>query len=185
MSEYLLIEDAVAGKSVAVFPEFLPFDVAALNEPMAVARHCVNRSGATDSDKVVVFGAGPIGLGVVNWLKLCGVRSVVVADILAGRLRTALDIGADAIIDSSREDVTARLSELHGRGSNALGAPRPDTDIYIDAAGAAAVANTALRAAKWGARAGHGGDAQEARTHRSRGYAAQRDDDNRLTGIPH
>jgi (R,R)-butanediol dehydrogenase / meso-butanediol dehydrogenase / diacetyl reductase len=152
MSEYLLIEDAVAGKSVAVFPEFLPFDVAALNEPMAVARHCVNRSGAAASDKVVVFGAGPIGLGVVNWLKLRGVRSVVVADILPGRLRTALDIGADAIIDSSREDAIARLSELHGRGSNALGAPRPDTDIYIDAAGAAAVVNTALRAAKWGAR---------------------------------
>jgi (R,R)-butanediol dehydrogenase/meso-butanediol dehydrogenase/diacetyl reductase len=42
MSEYLLIQNAVAGKSVAVFPDDLPFEVAALNEPMAVARHCVN-----------------------------------------------------------------------------------------------------------------------------------------------
>ena len=46
MREYLLIENAVAGKSLAVFPATMPFDVAALNEPMAVARHCVNRSGA-------------------------------------------------------------------------------------------------------------------------------------------
>jgi 2-desacetyl-2-hydroxyethyl bacteriochlorophyllide A dehydrogenase len=152
MSEYLLVEDAVEGRSLAVFPESLPFEVAALNEPMAVARHCVNRSQARPGDKVVVFGAGPIGLGVLNWLKLRGVEPVAVADILPGRLRTALDLGADAVIDSSREDVTARLAELHGQATNALGAPRPDTDIYIDAAGAAAVVNTSLQSAKWGAR---------------------------------
>ena len=152
MSEYLLIENAVAGTSVAVFPDDLPFEVAALNEPMAVARHCVNRSQARTADKVVVFGAGPIGLGAVIWLKLRGVRHVTVADVIPGRLRTALAVGADAVIDSSREDVTARLAGLHGHSTNALGAARPDTDIYIDAAGAAAVVNTALRAAKWGAR---------------------------------
>ena len=61
MSEYLVIQNAVAGKSVALFPGTLPFEVAALNEPMAVARHCVNQSGARTADKVVVFGAGPIG----------------------------------------------------------------------------------------------------------------------------
>jgi (R,R)-butanediol dehydrogenase / meso-butanediol dehydrogenase / diacetyl reductase len=152
MSEYLLIQNAVAGQSVAVFPNDLPFEVAALNEPMAVARHCVNRSQARTADKVAVFGAGPIGLGAVIWLKLRGVRQVAVADVIPGRLQTALAVGADAVIDSSREDVTARLAGLHGHSTNALGAARPDTDIYIDAAGAAAVVNTALRAAKWGAR---------------------------------
>jgi (R,R)-butanediol dehydrogenase/meso-butanediol dehydrogenase/diacetyl reductase len=152
MSEYLLIQNAVAGQSVAVFPDDLPFEVAALNEPMAVARHCVNRSQARTADKVVVFGAGPIGLGAVIWLKLRGVRQVAVADVIPGCLQTALAVGADAVIDSSREDVTARLAGLHGHSTNALGAARPDTDIYIDAAGAAIVVNTALRAAKWGAR---------------------------------
>ena len=152
MSEYLLIQNAVAGTSVAVFPDDLPFEVAALNEPMAVAGHCVNRSGARAADKVVVFGAGPIGLGAVIWLKLRGIRQVTVADVIPSRLLTALAVGADAVIDSSREEVTARLAGLHGHSTNALGAPRPDTGIYIDAAGAAAVVNTALRGAKWGAR---------------------------------
>ena len=41
---------------------------------------------------------------------------------------------------------------MHGQDANALGQPRPGTDIYIDAAGAAAVVNTALTSAKWGAR---------------------------------
>jgi (R,R)-butanediol dehydrogenase / meso-butanediol dehydrogenase / diacetyl reductase len=63
MCEYLLIQNAVAGQSVAVFPDDLPFEVAALNEPMAVARHCVNRSGARAADKVVVFAPGPSGSG--------------------------------------------------------------------------------------------------------------------------
>jgi threonine dehydrogenase-like Zn-dependent dehydrogenase len=47
MDEYLLIEDAEVGRSVAVLPGSLPFDIAALNEPTAVARHCVNRSEVT------------------------------------------------------------------------------------------------------------------------------------------
>lgn len=46
MSEYLLIENAEVGSSVAVFPDTVPFAVASLNEPMAVARNCVNRSKA-------------------------------------------------------------------------------------------------------------------------------------------
>ncbi|MFF0013548.1 zinc-binding dehydrogenase [Streptomyces sp. NPDC005374] len=152
MSEYLLLEDAEVGRTVAVVPDTLPFDVASLNEPMAVALHCVNRSGATPSDKVLVFGAGPIGLGVTIWLKLRGVQHVVVADVLPERLDTALEIGADAVIDSAAEDVTARLVELHGEAANALGQPRAGTDLYIDAAGVPAVFNSTVDAAKWGAR---------------------------------
>lgn len=152
MSEYLLLEDAEVGRTVAVVPDTLPFDVASLNEPMAVALHCVNRSGAAPSDKVLVFGAGPIGLGVTIWLKLRGVQHVVVADVLPERLDTALAIGADAVIDSAAEDVTARLVELHGEAANALGQPRAGTDLYVDAAGVPAVFNSTVDAAKWGAR---------------------------------
>jgi threonine dehydrogenase-like Zn-dependent dehydrogenase len=152
MSEYLLLEDAEIGRTLAVFPDTVPFDVAALNEPMAVARHCVNRSEAGPADKVVVFGAGPIGLGVTIWLKLRGVEHVVVADVIPERLQTALAVGADAVIDSATEDVTARLTELHGEAANALGQPRAGTDIYIVAAGVAAVFNATVDAAKWGAK---------------------------------
>lgn len=152
MSEFLLIENAEVGRSVAVFPDTVPFDVASLNEPMAVARHAVNRSEAGPGDKVVVFGAGPIGLGAAIWLKLRGVEHVVVVDVIASRLEKALAVGADAVVDSSREDVAARLTELHGPSANALGQPRPGTDVFIDAAGAAAVFNTVVNSAKWGAK---------------------------------
>jgi threonine dehydrogenase-like Zn-dependent dehydrogenase len=56
------------------------------------------------------------------------------------------------VINSATEDVTARLTELHGQAANALGQPRAGTDIYIDAAGVAAVFNATVDAAKWGAK---------------------------------
>ncbi|MBK3638396.1 alcohol dehydrogenase catalytic domain-containing protein, partial [Streptomyces sp. MBT97] len=152
MSEYLLIENAEVGRSVAVFPDTVPFDVASLNEPLAVSLHAVNRSGAGPGDKVVVFGAGPIGLGAAIWLKLRGVEHVVVADVIPSRLEKALAVGADAVVDSAEEDVIARLTALHGESANALGQPRPGTDLFIDAAGAAAVFDTVVRSAKWGAK---------------------------------
>jgi len=152
MTEYLLVEDAVVGESIAVFPDTVPFDVASLAETMAVARHCIDRSGAAPTDKVVVFGAGPIGLGATIWLKLRGVAHVVVADAIPERLEKALAVGADAVLDPATEDVTARLTELHGLSGNALGQPRPATDVYIDAAGTPAAFNTVIANARWHAK---------------------------------
>jgi 2-desacetyl-2-hydroxyethyl bacteriochlorophyllide A dehydrogenase len=153
LSEYLLIENAVRGMSLEVVPDHIPFEVAALNEPMAVARHGVNRCQPKPSDKVVVFGAGPIGLGATIAFKSLGVSHVVVADLIPARLDKALAVGADAVINSADEDVAQRLVELHGIGES-LFPGKVGTDIYFDAAGAPAVINTALAAAKPGARLG-------------------------------
>jgi len=153
LSEYLLIENAVRGTSLEIVPNHIPFEVAALNEPMAVARHGVNRCQPKRSDKVVVFGAGPIGLGATIAFKSLGVDHVVVADLIPARLEKALKVGADAVIDSGEQDVTARLLELHGEGESMFGG-KVGTDIYFDAAGAPAVIETALTVAKSGARLG-------------------------------
>lgn len=153
LAEYLLIEDAQRGISLEVVPDHIPFEVAALNEPMAVARHGVNQCGPTPSDRVVVFGAGPIGLGATIAFKSLGVQHVAVADLIPARLDKALKVGADAVINSADEDVTQRLIALHGPGA-ALFPGRAGTDIYFDAAGAPAVIDTALASAKRGARLG-------------------------------
>ena len=153
LSEYLLIENAVRGTSLQVVPGHIPFEVAALNEPMAVARHGVNRCQPKPSDKVVIFGAGPIGLGATIAFKSIGVSHVVVADLIPARLEKALQVGADAVINSGEEDVAARLLELHGEGASMFSG-KAGTDIYFDAAGAPAVIETALAAAKTGARLG-------------------------------
>ncbi len=154
LSEYLLIENARLGSDVAIVPNHIPFDVAALNEPMAVAYHAVNRVDPQPGDRVVIFGAGPIGLGAALGFKRRGVESVVIVDIISTRLDKALAIGADAVINSAEEDVVARLVELHGNAARRPGESRPGTDIYLDAAGVPSVVQTVLEAAKHGATLG-------------------------------
>lgn len=153
LAEYLLITDAVRGTHLEVIPDHIPFEVAALNEPMAVARHAVNRCRPRTTDKVLVFGAGPIGLGAVLALKSLGVQHVVVADLIASRLDTALQIGADAVVNSAEENLAQRLVELHGPGE-AMFPGKAGTDIYLDAAGVPAVVQSAVTMAKKGATIG-------------------------------
>ncbi|KRD12311.1 theronine dehydrogenase [Mycobacterium sp. Root265] len=153
LADYLLIKDAVRGRSIEVIPGHVPFEVAALNEPMAVARHAVNQVAPRSTDQVLVFGAGPIGLGIVISLKSAGVKHVVVADVLPDRLDKALRVGADAVINSQEEDLTARLIELHGTGDS-MWPDRAGTNIYLDAAGVPTVIDTAFGLAQRGAKLG-------------------------------
>ncbi|MCV7285503.1 zinc-binding dehydrogenase [Mycolicibacterium wolinskyi] len=153
LADYLLIKDAVRGRSLEVVPDHIPYEVAALNEPMAVAVHAVNQVAPRQTDQVLVLGAGPIGLGITLALKSRGVKHVVVADILPTRLEKALKVGADAVINSKEEDVVARLIELHGPGDS-MWPNKAGTDVFLDAAGVPAAVDTALGAAKRGAKLG-------------------------------
>lgn len=153
LADYLLVKGAVRGHSLEVVPDHIPYEVAALNEPMAVARHAVNQVAPKPTDRVVVFGAGPIGLGATIALKSLGVAHVVVIDLQPGRLDKALRVGADAVINSAEEDVVTRLIDLHGPGES-IWPDKAGTDIFLDAAGVPAVVNTALAAAQRGAKLG-------------------------------
>ena len=147
LSDEVVLFDAEAGVHFRVIPDEVPWAVAALNEPMAVAYHGVNRSGAGEGSKVVVFGAGPVGLGAAIGFKSKGAAHVVVVDIQPSRLERALLIGADAVINSAEEDVAERLKELHGEVPGFMGrGSKAATDVYFDAAGAPVVIETALKA---------------------------------------
>lgn len=152
LSELVVVKDAVPGRQLKVVPSDVPWDVLALNEPMAVAYHAVNRTDPKPGDKVVIFGAGPIGLGAVLGYRRRGVGHIVVVDILPSRLEKALAVGADAVVDPAHEDLAARLIELHGDGSNPITpGPRAATDIFLDAAGAPSVPATVTALARRGA----------------------------------
>ncbi len=153
LAELLLVHDAVRGKNLEVIPDYVPFEVAALNEPMAVARHAVNQVAPGPADKVVVFGAGPIGLGATIALKSRGVGHVVVVDVLPARLEKAFKVGADAVVNSAEDDLAARLTELHGSGDS-VWPGKAGTDVYLDAAGVPAVIDSALALAKRGSKLG-------------------------------
>ncbi|MGI8672032.1 MAG: zinc-dependent alcohol dehydrogenase [Luteitalea sp.] len=100
-------------------------DVAACTEPTACALHAVERSGITTTDRVVVVGAGPIGLLVVACAAALRPARLLVADVRAGTLATARHLGATDVVSAPAADLaTAVLDVLDG-----------PADIVIEAAG--------------------------------------------------
>lgn len=150
-TEELLVRDARLGESILPIPEGIPYDVAALCEPLAVAMHGVNRAEVKPGDKVVVFGCGPIGLGMILWLVDRGVTDVVALDLASERRERALALGAQAALDPTRVDLREELMRLHGeaRSFNRHG---PATDAYIDAAGAPNIIGDVVTMAKFHSR---------------------------------
>ncbi len=150
-TEELLVRDARVGDSLLPIPNDLPFEVAAMTEPLAVALHGVNRMQVKPGDKVVVFGCGPIGLGMVLWLIDRGITDVVALDLAPERLERAKALGARAVLNPAKEDVRARLMELHGQ-ARLLNRDAVGTDAFIDAAGAPGVVNQVIGMAKFHSR---------------------------------
>lgn len=88
----------------------------ALIEPFSISYHALSRSHIEPTDKVLIVGAGPIGLFALISAKLRG-ATVYVSDRLAGRLETALEYGADGIIDVSKKDLMEAMEEItEGKG---------------------------------------------------------------------
>lgn len=92
------------------------FDLAdgALVEPLAVALHGLRMSGIRQGDRILVLGAGPIGLAAVFWAKRAGAGRVVVATRSRRREQVALAMGADAFVTTSDGGVETTAREAAG-----------------------------------------------------------------------
>jgi threonine dehydrogenase-like Zn-dependent dehydrogenase len=71
--------------------------------------------GLVAGESVVVSGAGPIGLMVVAVAKALGAQPVILTEMRGNRLKIALELGADAVVDIGKEpDVVAAVKKLNG-----------------------------------------------------------------------
>lgn len=143
----LLVREAELGRSILPIPEDVSFEIAAMCEPLAVAMHGVNRAEVKAGDKVVLFGCGPIGLGMILWLVDRGVTDVVALDLAPERRQRAMDLGARAALDPTKVDLRAELAKLHGEVPS-YGRVGVGTDAYIDAAGAPNILGDVIQMAK-------------------------------------
>jgi L-iditol 2-dehydrogenase len=87
------------------------FKQGALMEPLAVSFCAANMGEKGEHERVVIIGAGPIGLMILKFLKVSGNGQVFVSDVLPGRLDFAKSIGADEVLDG-HEDIISRVSAL-------------------------------------------------------------------------
>jgi L-gulonate 5-dehydrogenase len=122
----------------------LPLGVAALAEPFSIAANVLERTGCGPDDTVLVYGAGTVGLTVLQVAKLKGARCLV-ADLDDARLERALGFGADRVIRSRRDAVPDAVSgENEGLGAS----------LVIDAAGVPMLLAEAVRLASPAGRIG-------------------------------
>lgn len=148
---FILVPDAELGGDICPIPDTLSLEEAALAEPLSVALHGINIGAVTTDSKVVVLGAGPIGLCTVMCLRHRGVSSIAIADLSDARLERARALGATVTINPSRDSLIARVGEAHGTGER-FGMPFVGTDVIIDAAGAPKPLAELLDVAKFRAR---------------------------------
>lgn len=116
-------------------PGDMPCDIAALCEPYTVASRGCARGDIKRGDRVLVLGAGTIALCALAVAKEQGAKAFIAAR-KASRLERAKDFGPDAVIDTSKEDLLARVMDLtNGEGC----------EVVIEATGAKSVMEDAER----------------------------------------
>lgn len=122
---------------VLAFPDHIGLDVGALVEPLSVAWHAVSQSPLKKDSTILILGGGPIGIAVIEALKARGSGQIIVSEISTKRKDFAIQFGADAVVDPSKEDVVKFVHErTDGEG----------VDIVYDCAGVAVGLATACKA---------------------------------------
>jgi len=87
-------------------PDNMSWEDAAMIEPAAVAFHAARRAGIGPGDRVLVAGAGPIGVFTMQCAKALGAETVAIADLDAGRLELARALGANHILNWPADEVS-------------------------------------------------------------------------------
>lgn len=126
---------------VVKLPDNVTDQEAALVEPMAVCLHAVHRSNISVGSKVLVVGAGIIGLGCAMFAKMQGASYVAISDTNPGRGQKAVKLKvADEWIDAKDPNFAGLAVAKTGDGF----------DVVIDCCGNSAAVNSALMSVRPG-----------------------------------
>lgn len=107
MAEYLQVPSYSL-----VHGEGLSADELALVEPLAIGAHGVRRANVQPGEFVLVIGAGPIGLGIMEFARIAG-ANVIAMDINEQRLAFCKErLNVHAVINAANQDVHAELKRI-------------------------------------------------------------------------
>ena len=98
----------------------VPWEAAAMAEPLACCLHGIDLAGIQVGDKVCVVGGGAIGLLMVQLAKLSGASQIVLSEPNEKRRQVGLQLGANAAIDPARPDAQEAFAQVLGGGANVV-----------------------------------------------------------------
>ncbi|HCR96161.1 MULTISPECIES: L-idonate 5-dehydrogenase [Halomonas] len=127
MSQFLDVDASM----LRALPDTLPLKRAALAEPLAVGLHGIEVAGGVDQKRVLVCGAGPIGLLAAAAALARGAKEVCITDILEGPLSRAKILGVHRTIQVDREEL-----------------PEEAFDVVLECTGVPASINKAILAVR-------------------------------------
>lgn len=111
---------AVDSKNAHKLPEKLSWEIASLIEPYTIAAQVMERGRLVADDTVLICGAGPIGLMILQAVKMVGAR-VAIMDVLETRLNRAKEMGADLIINAKTGELTEEVLKFtNGEGASLI-----------------------------------------------------------------
>nr|WP_211250200.1 L-threonine 3-dehydrogenase [Mesoaciditoga lauensis] len=115
-ADYIKVPEIVLWKNDPSIPHIW----ASVQEPLGNAVHTIFTEDVTGKN-VLVTGAGPIGLLAIEVLRTAGAAKIIVSEINEYRKNLAKEIGADVVIDPTKEDVVKRVkAETNGDGADVL-----------------------------------------------------------------
>ncbi len=123
-------------------PEAVPFEACAFAEPLSCCLHGLDLAEVRAGDRVLVIGAGSIGLLMLQLVRLSGAAVVVVTEPVEAKRTLALRLGADRALDPGAEAVGAACQDLASIGF----------DVVMECVGRPATAAQALGLARRGGR---------------------------------
>jgi (R,R)-butanediol dehydrogenase/meso-butanediol dehydrogenase/diacetyl reductase len=109
-AEYIQIYEGGAVK----LPQALSIADAALVEPMAIGLHGVRMADMRMGARVLVLGAGSVGLAVIFWAKRLGAKRIVAMSRSEARAPMALAMGADVFVQPGEDEVQTVVEALGG-----------------------------------------------------------------------
>ncbi len=115
-AQYSLIPAAQAFK----LEPTVPWEAAAMAEPLACCLHGIDLAGIQVGDKVCVVGGGAIGLLMVQLAKLSGASQIVLSEPNEKRRQVGLQLGANAALDPTRPDSQEAFAQVLGGGANVV-----------------------------------------------------------------
>ncbi|WP_196604258.1 zinc-binding alcohol dehydrogenase family protein [Pectinatus haikarae] len=111
---------AVEYQQLYKLPENIPWEIAATVEPFSIGAQVAHRGRLSASDTVLICGAGPIGLIILQVAKMKGAK-VAILDIVETRLKKAKELGADKTINGKEKNITEAINEFtNGEGVNLI-----------------------------------------------------------------
>ena len=141
-AEYVLIPGiAIESGNGVKLPEDVSFEEGALIEPLSCCIRGLKNAGTGFNDSVLIVGAGPIGLMHLQLSKIVGAKKVIVSEPIASRREKAEKLGADLVIDPTKEN----LADIVMRETDSLG-----MDVIVMAIGVPAIINSTLKLCRKG-----------------------------------